>query len=52
MLKFIFCKLLKKHWWENGMRYEMWIEGVDEFYRCRLCRETKIKYMGEDEYII
>ena len=44
MLKIILCKLLKIHLWKNSMCSNLYAEGVDEFYRCRLCGETKIRF--------
>ena len=45
MLKIMFCKLFNIHLWKNCMNQNLYDEGVDEFYRCRLCGKTKIKNM-------
>lgn len=47
MLRLIICKLLKKHLWKNEINRSLYDEGVDEFYRCKLCGKTKIKYMWD-----
>lgn len=50
MLKFIFCKLLKIHIYDNQMNSGLYAEGWDEFYMCKLCGQVKKTYMDEVKY--
>lgn len=47
MIKLLICKILKIHWYKSEMNFSLSCEGVDEFHRCRLCGDTKIKYMWD-----
>ena len=46
--KFIFCKLLKIHKFENCMNGRLYSEGWDAFYRCKYCDAIKKKFMDKD----
>lgn len=50
VLKFIFCKLLKIHRYDNQMNAGLYAEGWDEFYMCELCGDIKKMHMNEEEY--
>ncbi len=48
VFKFIVCKLLKIHKFENQMCNALYNEGWDEFYICKYCNAIKKKYIDKD----